>query len=146
MRVLGEAHRRPIELDAVLVDQVVIGGVGAGEPDHPPGDHVAIAAIDRVAEEAFDGALPEVREEYLGRYAAKILAARLELLEIAVLTVGAHFRERRVRQLLVDFAQRGSKQFRRREGELISLSPCSGLPGPAAIEPLARPPGAAQLL
>jgi hypothetical protein len=32
MRVFGETHRHPIELDAVLVDQVVIGGVGAGEP------------------------------------------------------------------------------------------------------------------
>jgi len=87
VRVLGEAHRRPIELDAVLIDQVVIGGVGAGKPDHPPAHHVAVAAIDRIAEEALERALPEMGEENIGGDAAEIVAARLEFLQIAVLIV-----------------------------------------------------------
>jgi choline dehydrogenase-like flavoprotein len=45
--VLGETHRLPLEFRAVLVDCFVVVGVRAREPDHPPRDHVAIAAIDR---------------------------------------------------------------------------------------------------
>src|ERR1700730_9422362 len=146
VRVLGEAHRGPIELEAVRIDQVVIRGVGAGEPDHPPGDHVTVAAIDRVAEEAFERALPEVGEEYVRGYAAEILPARFEVLEITVLCVGAHLREWRVGQFLVDGTQRGSKQFGRSIGELVSLAGCAGLPGTTAIESLARAPSARQLL
>src|ERR1700730_1950441 len=146
VRVLREAHRRAVELDPVLVDEVVIGGVVARKPDHPPAHHAAIAAIDRVAEEALDRALPEMREEHVGGDAAEIVAARLEFLQIAVLVGGAHFRKRGMRQLLVYRRERRSKQLRRRKGELISLAGCAGLPWPAAVEPLARAPGARQLL
>jgi hypothetical protein len=84
-------------------------------------------------------------EEHIGRYAAKILSARLERLEIAVLLLRAHFHKRGLREFLVDCAQRGSEQFCRREGELVSLARCSGLPGTVAVEPLASTPRTRQL-
>ena len=84
------------------------------------------------------------RSEHIGRHAAKILSACLERLEIAVLLLRAHF-HKRLREFLVDCAQRGSEQFCRREGELVALARCSGLPGAVAVEPLARTPRTSQL-
>src|SRR5258707_4033923 len=72
--ILCQTHRRTVDFDAVLIYQFVIRRVGTGETDHPPRHHVAVAAIDRVAEEALDRALPKMGEEHIGRHAAKILA------------------------------------------------------------------------
>src|ERR671930_1535006 len=59
--VLRQAHGRAIDDNAVLVDHVIVGREGAGEADHAPGDHVAIATIDRIPEEALDRGFPEMR-------------------------------------------------------------------------------------
>ena len=113
--ILGEAHGRPIDLDAVLVDEVVIGGVGAGKADHAPRHHVTVAAIDRVAEEALDRELPELCEEHVGGHAVEVLAAGLKAAEIGILLVGAHRREGSagLRQLLVDRRERRVGRARR---------------------------------
>src|SRR5258708_7909726 len=104
MSIFRDAHPLPVELDAVLIDEAVVGGVGAGETDYAPCDHVAVAAIDGVAEEALERALPEMREEHVGWHATEAFAAGLEAAEKDVLLVGAHRREGRPgrRQLLVD--------------------------------------------
>jgi len=94
MYVFGKTHRPPVDLDPVLINQVVVGRIGARETDHLPCDHVAVAAIDRVAEKTLERGLPKMREEHIGRYAAKILSARLERLEIAILLLRAHSRKR----------------------------------------------------
>src|SRR5258708_3929379 len=73
----GNRPRPPRSRDAVLINQVVIGGVGAGKPDHAPRHHIAVAAIDGVAEEPLERGLPQVLEELLGRHTAKILATGL---------------------------------------------------------------------
>jgi hypothetical protein len=83
-----------------------------------------------------DGLLDRV--EIVAHVVAEILAARLELLEIAIVFVGVHFRERRARQLFVDCAQRGSKQLRRRMGERVSLARCAELLWCRAAFPVSR--------
>jgi hypothetical protein len=57
----------------------------------------------------------------------------------------AHLHKRGLREFLVDCTQRGSEQFRRREGELVALARCSGLPGTIAVESLASTPCTRQL-
>src|SRR5258706_14034423 len=93
VRVFGKAHRRSIDLDAVLIDEVVIGCISAGETDHSPRDHVAVAAIDGIAEVALEGAFPEMREENIGGYAAEVYPALLKAREIVVLLLRAHLRK-----------------------------------------------------
>src|ERR1700730_5175866 len=44
MRILADAGRCPVDLDAVLIDHVVVRSVGSGKADHPPRRHVAVAA------------------------------------------------------------------------------------------------------
>src|SRR5258708_40322628 len=104
MSIFRDAHRLPVELDAVLIDEVVVGGVGAGETDHAPCDHVAVAAIDGGAEEALERALPEMREEHVGWHATEAFAAGLEAAEQDVRLVAAPRREGRAgrRPLLLD--------------------------------------------
>src|ERR1700753_86637 len=53
--ILGEAHGLTLELHAMLVDGFVVVRVRSGEADHAPGDHVFVAAVGRICEEAFHG-------------------------------------------------------------------------------------------
>src|SRR3984957_16392046 len=145
MHILGEAGRRPIDLNAVLIDKIIIGCVGARKTDHAPRHHIAVAAVNRIAEEALERALPEMREEHVAGYAAEIFSARLEALEIPVLLVRAHLRKWRLRPLLIDSPKRGVEKLCRRKRELITLAWRSRLPGAAPIEPFARAPRARQL-
>src|ERR1700688_168300 len=54
--ILADTGRCSVDLDAVLIDHVVVRSIGSGKADHPPCHHVAVAAVDRIAEEAFKGA------------------------------------------------------------------------------------------
>src|SRR3954452_22456070 len=60
----GEAQGLARILEVVLVDQAQILRVGSWEADHAPRDHVAIAAIGRIAEEALDGVGEQGLEEH----------------------------------------------------------------------------------
>src|SRR4030095_98933 len=93
MHVLGKTRWRLIELDPMLVNEVVVRRIGAGKSDHSPRHHVAVSAIDRIAEETFDGALPKRREENIGRHATEILAAGLQAVERGVLFGGRALEE-----------------------------------------------------
>src|SRR5258706_3985885 len=145
VRILGETHRCAVDLDSMLVDQLVIRGIRAGKTDHPPAHHVAIAAVHRVAEVAFDRALPEVGEEHFRRDAAKVPAARLKALEIGVLFPGAHFGEGAL-QLLANAGKSRAEEFGRRVRQLVALAWRSRPPRPAPGEPLPRAPRACKLL
>src|SRR5271168_3932201 len=85
MDILSEAGRRSIDRDAMLIDQFIVGGIGARKADHAPRHHVAIASVDRVAEEALQSALPKMLEENIGRHAAEILLAGFKASEVGVL-------------------------------------------------------------
>src|SRR5947209_18565295 len=52
--VLADRHWLAGEGDAVVRIHVQIGGIGARKADHPPPDHVPVAAIERVREKPFD--------------------------------------------------------------------------------------------
>src|SRR5882724_3410229 len=146
--ILGEAHGRPVDRDAMPVDEVVIGGVGAGKSDHTPRHHVTDAAIDGVAEEALDRELPELSEEQAGRHAVEVLVAGLKAAEIGILLVGAHRREGSAGlcQLLVDRRERRVEELGGCERQLIALAWRALLPRAAAVESFAPAPGAGQLL
>jgi hypothetical protein len=83
--VFGEACWRPVNRDAVLVDQFIVGGIGARKADHAPRHHVAIAAVNRVAEESLQSALLMVRKEHVGGHAPEILLSGLKMPEVRVL-------------------------------------------------------------
>src|SRR6202030_1439053 len=87
MRILAEAGRCSVDLDAVLIDHVVVRSVGSGKADHPPRHHVAVAAVNRVAEVTLQGALPEMRKENVGGHPAEVLTVLLEMNKIGVLLV-----------------------------------------------------------
>src|ERR1700731_22636 len=122
VRILADTGRCPIDLDAVLIDHVVVRSVGSGKADHPPRHHVAVAAVNRVAEVTLQSALPQMREEDVGGHPAKLLTALFEMSKIGVLLVRTHAGERRsgVRHLFVDGGERSPEEFRRRERQLIS--------------------------
>src|ERR1700688_43510 len=67
---------------AIFIDDVGVGRRQAGEAEHPPRRLVAVAAIDRIAEEAFHGQRQEAGEE----------GARIEILERGLALL--HRRER----------------------------------------------------
>ena len=70
----------------MLGDVVAIVVARAGEAQHAPGYHVAIAAVDRVGEEPFHRIAQHQREERLGVDAVRQLdLARLHVLEQCVL-------------------------------------------------------------
>src|SRR5215470_14666967 len=96
MHVLGKARWWLIDLDPMLINEVVVRRIGAGKSDHPPRHHVAVSAIDRIAEEAFDGAFPKRRKENIGRHTAEVLVASLQAVEIGVLLCCRHLGERRL--------------------------------------------------
>src|SRR5690242_4354690 len=48
----GDADRRQREALVVALDPVAIVVAGARKPQHLPADHVAVAAIERIGEEA----------------------------------------------------------------------------------------------
>src|SRR6476659_3892381 len=58
---------RPLGIgDIVLADMIAIVVTRAGEANHLPARHVAVAAIKRVGEKAFHGILQHQLEEFLG--------------------------------------------------------------------------------
>jgi hypothetical protein len=83
--ILGETHGPTVEGDAVLVDEVVVGGIGAGKPDHAPRRHVAIAAVDRIAKKSLERALPQLGEELIGWNAAERAIVALDRVEVGIL-------------------------------------------------------------
>ena len=77
--VLGQADEAAIEGHAVVEDPVAVAAdLGAGEADQLPADHPAVAAMDRVAEEAGDRVRAQDLEEGLQ---AEDLAGRRGVLD-----------------------------------------------------------------
>src|SRR5262245_7412084 len=132
MHVLGKTRWRLIELDPMLINEVVVRRIGAGESNHPPRHHAAVSAVDRIAEETFDSALPKRRKENIGWHATEILAAGFQAVEIGVLLCCGHFGERRLGfEVRIDRTKRGPVEFGGRERQLISLARRASLPGAA---------------
>src|SRR5258708_36201997 len=86
--VLRELHRFTFELPAMMIDGLIVVRVSAGEADHPPGDHVAVAAINRIAEKSLNRHFQQHVEEHGGGYAVEIMRAGFQGFEISVLSVG----------------------------------------------------------
>src|SRR4051812_17001557 len=104
MGVSSTAFRRPVHSarDAdgrkrkalvVTVDPVEIVVARAGVPDHPPRDHVAVAAIDRIGKETLLHVLDRLLEERLSVGALELHAVVLETTENTVLVAVAELRE-----------------------------------------------------
>ena len=75
----------------MLADVRAVVIVRAGEADQLPADHVAVAAIHRVAEEALERVLQEHREEGLGVDALQLDVAFFEAVQHLVLVRGRKF-------------------------------------------------------
>ena len=81
----GDGDRRQREAFVMPVDPVEVIVAGAGEADHLPGDHVAVAAVDRVGKEALLDVLERLLEESLAVGAFQLGLAALEAFEEFVL-------------------------------------------------------------
>src|SRR5882724_3032040 len=121
--VLTYAQRLAYELHAMPVDRLVVVSVRSGKSDHSPGHHVAIAAIHRITEEAFDRHPQQHVEEHCRRHTVEIHCAAFESFEVGVLGVGRQIAEPGTAffEIVVDGAQRRMKELRRRKGQLVSL-------------------------
>ena len=71
-RAIGDAQGFSMKFNSMLIDQIVVIRIRAGEPDHLPGDFVLIAAINRIGEESFNRVLQQEVEEYVRRHAVKV--------------------------------------------------------------------------
>src|SRR6195256_206553 len=102
--VSSTAFRRPIHSarDAdgrkrkalvVTVDPVEIVVARARVPDHPPRDHVAVAAIDRIGKETLLHVIDRLLEKRLSVGALELHAVVLETTENTVLVAVAELRE-----------------------------------------------------
>src|SRR3546814_11682873 len=58
------AHRGTVECHSMLIHERGVLRIGAGKADHPPADHVAIAAVGRIGAEALYGVGKQRLEEY----------------------------------------------------------------------------------
>src|SRR5580704_16065003 len=109
---------------AIFIDEIGVGRRQAGIAEHPPRRHVAVAAVDRVAEEALHGECQEAGEE----------GARIEILErgLALLhrreRLDAFVRFEPVEILAISLARpgiggsdAGSDELGRRQRQLIAL-------------------------
>src|SRR5262249_12014984 len=95
----------------------------------------------------FDGASPKRCKENIGWHAAEILNVGLQAVQIGVLLCCRQLGERRLGlELRIDRSERSPVEFGGREGELVALARSAGLPGAAAVKPLASAPRAIQLL
>src|SRR5271169_2423862 len=148
LTVFPETHRFPLELHAMSIDRIVIVGIGAWETDHPPSHHVAIAAIDGIAEKSLNRHFQQHVEEDARRNAVKIRGAALERLEVRILRLGGHSRERSAARIhiAIDSAQRLVEELSRCERQLVALRRRSGDPRAAPVQALPGAPGTPQLL
>src|SRR6185503_19030487 len=89
----GDGDGRQREAFVMPVDPVEVIVAGAGEADHLPGDHVAVAAVDRVGKEALLDVLERLLEESLAVGAFQLGLAAFEPLEQFVLVVVGQLRE-----------------------------------------------------
>src|ERR1043165_7829188 len=103
-----DAHRRKREALVVALDPVEIIVTGAREADHFPRAHVAIAAIDRVGEEALLDILDKLLEEILALGAFELEVAALQSVQHLVLVVVGKLGERPAAELrLAGAVERG---------------------------------------
>src|SRR5262249_54881039 len=136
---------RDIFLVAVGVDLVRIDRRQAGEAEHLPPRLVAVAAIDRVAEEALHGDVEERVEEAGGADAVELGLAVLDGLErlgalgageaIEILAIG-------LARPVVGGGDAGGEELSRRERKLVALLGLAFQERAAAVHLGAAAPGA----
>lgn len=68
----------------MLVDKVVVVGIGPGKSDHLPRDFVSVSAVDRVGEESFYGVFQEEVKKRVGGNAVKVDTSLFETGQVSV--------------------------------------------------------------
>src|SRR4029077_2813139 len=137
-----------VALVAILLDQFGIDRRQPREADHPPRGFVAVAAVDRIGEEALHGDLQKRFEE---RPAVEVLERSLTLLQRLERILALRGCEP-VEVLAVDFAGPGvgsddasGEELSRRERELIAVFRFRFAERPIAVHFGAAAPGAGEL-
>src|SRR6478672_5295457 len=95
-RAAGHADGRERKALVVAIDPVEIIVAGAGVADHRPRRHVAVAAVDRVGEEAHLDVLDGLLHERLAVGAFELEVAALKALQHGVLVLVGQVGERLV--------------------------------------------------
>ncbi len=137
-----------VALVAILIDDIGVSRRQAGEAEHLPRHFVAIAAIDRIAEETLHGEGEQTAEERLRAEIGEFGFALLHLLE----RLGALVRSQPVEVVAVGFARpvigggnAGGEELGRRQRELIALFRLAFEERAGAIRLRAAAPGAGEL-
>src|SRR5579871_2487064 len=89
----GDAHRRIGITFVVALDPIAVVVTNAGEANHLPTGHVAIAAMDGVREEPFGHVLEQGAEEALRIDAVELDLAVFEALQRVILLRGGELIE-----------------------------------------------------
>src|SRR5580704_1879189 len=133
---------------AIFIDEIGVGRRQAGKAEHSPRRLVAVAAIDRIAEEAFHGERQEpgeegARIEILERGLA--LFHRLERLDAFVRIEPVEIAAVSLARPGVGSGNAGGEELGRRQRQLIALLGLAFEIGAGAIHLGAAAPGAGQL-
>src|SRR5438105_3363843 len=119
-----DRHRQRVVWHAVLLDVLRIDGRYAREAHQLPADLLAVAAVDRIGEEAFDGVVEKQAEEKSRRHRLERKLALFERMQHLVLLRGGELVEGfavLLRARRIDVGNRGAVGLLRRERRLIAL-------------------------
>src|SRR4051794_8972125 len=132
-------QRQPL---IVLLDVRPIVVVRAREADQLPTNHVAVAAVERIAEEALDGVLQEHLKERLRLDLVELDVALLQSTKHLILLLEREVRERLAAEALaamvVDLLDGGAIELRRRHARLEALRLLALGPGTLHVPALCR--------
>jgi hypothetical protein len=85
VRTVPDTQWFATQLDAVLVDQVVVVRVGPGKSDHLPRNFVFVSAIDRIGEESFYGVFQKEVKKCVGGNPVKVDTTLFEIGQVRIL-------------------------------------------------------------
>src|ERR1019366_9368026 len=120
-RAIGDAQGFSMKFNSMLIDQIVVIRIRAGETDHLPCNFVLVAAINRIGEESFNRVLQKEVEEYVRRHAVKVDVSCFESRKICVFFFGRQLVERLFlrSKVRIDRENGSAEEFRGRVLELI---------------------------
>src|SRR5215469_12023792 len=144
---LSNSQRLTMERNSVLVDQIVIIGIGSWESQHSPAHFVFVATVDGIGEKTFHCVLQEEFKKYVARDAVQIDAASFQARQVAVLFC----RGQLIKCLSLcdevgdNGGNRSAKQFRRCVLKLKTLRRRARAKRPVSVEQFATSPRSTHL-
>src|SRR5215469_15266157 len=144
---LANSQRLAMERNSVLVDQIVIIGIGSWKSQHSPAHFVFVATVDGIGEQTFHCVLQEELEKYGARHAVQIDAALFQARKVTVLFGRGQLIKclSQRREVCANRGNRPAKQFRRCVLKLKTLRRRARAKRPVSVAQFATPPRSSHL-